>query len=229
MADVLPSPMAPSSARSHLFRGLASPVTFSIIVAFLLGALIILLTGTDPLQAYREMFDGAFTGSGLRNTLARMIPIVGMALAISIPFRAGVINLGAEGQMVVGGLAGTLTAIYVTGPGWMVITLALLAGSLAGALWGLLPAIGQTRLKLPILIVSLLLNYPARAITGYLVRFPFADPTVTSSSTVSVPTANRIPKLPWFGGISARSSSWPSSWSVLPSSIAGPYPDTRRG
>jgi ABC-type uncharacterized transport system permease subunit len=184
-------------------QALASPVTFSIVVAFLLGALIILLTVTDPLLAYREMFDGAFTGSGLRNTLARMIPIVGMALAISIPFRAGVINLGAEGQMVVGGLAGTLTAIYLTGPGWMVIALALLAGSLAGALWGLLPAIGQTRLRLPILIVSLLLNYPARAITGYLVRFPFADPTVTSSSTVSVPTGNRIPKLPWFGGISA--------------------------
>jgi simple sugar transport system permease protein len=132
-----------------------------------------------------------------------MIPIVGMALAISIPFRAGVINLGGEGQMVVGGLAGTLTAIYLPMPPPLVIPAALLAGMAAGAVWALLPAIGQTWLKLPILISSLLLNYPARALTGYLVRFPFADPTVTSSSTVPVPQANRIPKLPLFGGVSA--------------------------
>jgi simple sugar transport system permease protein len=195
--------MARPASPEGLRQALASPVTFSIVAAFLLGGLIILVTGTNPLLAYTEMFDGAFTGSGLRNTVARMIPIVGMALAISIPFRAGVINLGAEGQMLFGGLAGTLTAIYTPGPSWMVITLAILTGSIVGALWGLLPAIGQTWLKLPILIVSLLLNYPARAITGYLVRFPFADPTVTSSSTVSVPQANRIPKLPLFGGISA--------------------------
>jgi simple sugar transport system permease protein len=132
-----------------------------------------------------------------------MIPIVGMALALSIPFRAGVINLGGEGQMVLGGLAGTLVAIYLPGPSALVIITAIVAGAVAGAAWALLAAAGQIWVRLPILISSLLLSYPARAITSYLVRFPFADPTVTSSSTVPVPAVNRIPKLPWFGGISA--------------------------
>lgn len=177
-------------------RALHGPVAFSVVVALLVGAGIILVTGENPVFAYREMVEGAFLGSGIGNTLGRAIPIVGMALATSIPFRAGVINLGGEGQMVVGGLAGTLVAIYTPGPGWLVIPLALVAGLVAGAAWAAIAAVGQTRLQLPILISSLLLNYPARAVTGYLVRFPFADPTVTSSSTVPVPVDHRIPKLP---------------------------------
>lgn len=194
---------APSQT-SRWSRFLASPVFFSIIGAFLIGAIVIALSGTNPLLAYQEMFKGALTGSGFRNTLARMIPIVGMGLALSIPFRAGVINLGGEGQMVLGGLAGTLTAIYLPGPPPLVMAAAILGGAIVGGLWALLAAVGQTWLRLPILISSLLLSYPARAITSYLVRFPFADPGVTSSSTVPVPPVNRIPKLPLFGGISAN-------------------------
>lgn len=178
------------------------PVLFSIVASLLIGAVVIALSGTNPLLAYREMLQGALTGSGLRNTLARMIPIVGMGLALSIPFRAGVINLGGEGQMVLGGLAGTLTAIYLPGPPPMVMAAAIVAGAVAGGLWALVAAVGQIWLRLPILISSLLLAYPARAITSYLVRFPYADPTVTSSSTVPVPMPNRLPKLPLFGGIS---------------------------
>jgi simple sugar transport system permease protein len=177
-------------------------VVFSIVGALLLGAIVIALSGTNPLIAYQEMGKGALTGSGLRNTLARMIPIVGMGLALSIPFRAGVINLGGEGQMVLGGLAGTLAAIYLPGPPPLVMLTAIVAGAVAGGAWALLAAAGQIWLRLPILISSLLLAYPARAITSYLVRFPFADPTVTSSSTVPVPIPNRFPKLPLFGGIS---------------------------
>ncbi|MEX1004654.1 MAG: ABC transporter permease [Acidimicrobiia bacterium] len=179
-----------------------SPVTFSIILALAVGAAIVAVTGQDPFLAYREMFTGAVDGSGLRNTLSRSIPIVGMALAVSVAFRARVINLGGEGQMVVGGLAGTVVAIYTPGPGAVVIPLALIAGAAAGALWALLPALGQTRLALPILITSLLLNYVGRAITGYLVRFPLADVSVTLATTRQVPETARMPKMPIFGGVS---------------------------
>ena len=188
--------------RQQLTRLAKSPVTFSIVFAFALGAAIVAVTGNDPFVAYREMFEGAVTGSGLRNTLGRAVPIVGMALAVSVAFRSGVINLGGEGQMIVGGLAGTLVAIYLPGPGVVVVPLALVAGGVAGAVWALLPAYGQTRLRLPILITSLLLNYVARAITGYLVRFPLADVSVTLATTRQVPETARIPKVPIFGGVS---------------------------
>ena len=183
-------------------RALVSPVAFSLVFAFALAAAIVAVTGGDPLAAGQEMFTGAVTGSGLRNTLGRAIPIVGMALAVSVAFRAGIFNLGGEGQMVIGGLAGTLVAIYLPGPGPLVVPLAMLTGAVVGALWAILPAYGQTRLRLPILITSLLLNYVARAITGYLVRFPLADVSVTLATTRQVPEATRMPKMPIFGGVS---------------------------
>ncbi|MEO7397312.1 MAG: ABC transporter permease [Ilumatobacteraceae bacterium] len=180
-----------------------SPVTASLGLAFVLVAAIILATGENPLGAYAEMWKGATSGSGLRTVVNRAIPIVGMAIAISIPFRAGIINLGAEGQMVVGGLAAALTAIYVPGPGMLVIALAFLAGAVAGALWALIPALAQTALKLPILISSLLLNAPARALTSYLVKYSFADKTATSATTVEIPATTKIPTLDWASGSSA--------------------------
>ncbi len=179
-----------------------SPVTLALVFAFLVGGVLIAVTGADPLAAYGDMFRGAFTGSGLRNSINRAIPVVGMALAVSVAFRAGIINLGGEGQMVVGGLAGSAFALYVPGPGPLIILGALLVGALAGAAWALLPAFGQTRLQLPILITSLLLNYPARAFTGYLVRFPLKDEGSVLASTPVVPESARIPRLPLFGGVS---------------------------
>ena len=183
-------------------RALLSPVTFSLLFAFALAAAIVAVTGGDPLAAGEEMVTGAVTGSGLRNTLGRAIPIVGMALAVSVAFRSGIINLGGEGQMVIGGLAGTIVAIYVPGPGTLIVPLAMMTGAVVGALWALLPAYGQTWLRLPILITSLLLNYVARAITGYLVRFPLSDVSVTLATTRQVPETARMPKMPIFGGVS---------------------------
>lgn len=188
--------------RELLRRAWSNPVGFSLVFAFATGLAIVALTGGDPLLAYREMVQGAATGSGLRNTLNQAIPIIGMALAVSVAFRAGVINLGGEGQMVIGGLAGSLVAIYMPGPGPVVVPVAMAAGAVAGMAWAVLPAFGQTRLRLPILITSLLLNYVARAITGYLVRFPFLDDGVTLTSTRPVPETARIPKTPLADGTS---------------------------
>lgn len=176
------------------------PVTVALVVAFGLGAVVIALTGGDPLAAFGEMLTGGFTGSGLRNTLSRMIPIVGMALAFSLAFRSGVLNLGGEGQMLMGALFGTMTAIVLPGPGPVVIVAALLVGAAVGALWALLPALGQTKFQVPLLITSLLLNYVARATTSYLVRYPFGEPGAAFASTVAVPESNRIPDFPFLGG-----------------------------
>ena len=187
------------AVRPRLFSTLTHPVTLALAAAFSLGAVIILATGDAPLAAFSEMLTGAFTGAGLRNTLGRSIPIVGMALAVSLAFRAGILNLGGEGQMLTGALAGTMIAITVPGPGYLVVPLAVTGGALVGALWALLPALGQTHLQVPLLITSLLLNYVARAGTGYLVRFPFGEPGAPFATTVGVPETARIPKMDLFG------------------------------
>ena len=180
--------------------GATSPVTIALVLSFAIGAVILLASGANPLTAYGEIWNGATTGSGPRTVVDRAIPIVGMALAISIPLRTGIINLGGEGQMVVGGLAGALTAIHLSGPGPVVVVVSFLAAAAAGTAWAMLPALGQTALQLPILISSLLLNAPARALTSYLVKYYFGDPTATSTTTVALPADNRLPKLDWLLG-----------------------------
>jgi simple sugar transport system permease protein len=156
---------------------------------------IIAVSGASPFTAYSEMWSGAVTGNGPRTLVNRAIPIVGMGLAISIPFRAGIVHIGAEGSMVVGGFTSSLIAINMGGPGALVIIVSFLAGAAAGAVWALIPALAQTKLHLPILISGLLLNEPARALTSYLTKNYFADPSATSTSTRPIPPAAQIPSL----------------------------------
>lgn len=170
-------------------------VPVAIVLALLIGAVAIVIAGKDPLAAYRSMVEGALTGPGLANTIQRAIPIVGLAMALAIAFRAGVFNLGAEGQMVLGGLAGTIVALRMPGPGLVVLVAACLAAIVAGALWGALSAVLQTGLGVPILITSLLLNYPARYLSSYLVRFPLKDESSSMVATPPVPEDARIAAL----------------------------------
>ncbi|MFM2183065.1 MAG: hypothetical protein RJB61_1359 [Actinomycetota bacterium] len=209
-AGMLPTAPADISAPRRLVawasgRGIAvarNPVTASIVIAFVLVAIVILISGSNPLEAYAEIWKGAATKSGPRTVVNRAIPIVGMAIALSIPFRTGIVNLGGEGQMVIGGFAAAITAINLPGPGIIRILAAVLAGALVGAAWAALPAIGQAWLKLPILITSLLLNAPAVALCSYLVKFYFLDTTETSNTTVPVGDAARIPAPDWLAGAS---------------------------
>jgi simple sugar transport system permease protein len=174
---------------------LTGPVPVSVLLALVIGGLAIMVAGKNPITAYPSMFEGALTGRGLVNTVQRAVPIVGMAIALAIAFRAGVVNLGAEGQMVLGGLAGTLVALNMGGPGPLVVVSALIAAVLAGGLWGVLSAVLQTRLGVPILITSLLLNYPARYLSSYLVRFPLKESGSSMVATPAVADDVRIPAL----------------------------------
>ena len=108
-------------------------------------------------------------------TIGRSALIIGIALAVLISFRAGLYNIGGEGQLVVGGIVAALVGIYMPGPGPLVLVAGILAGMTGGALWAMLSGVLQVYLGVPLLIGSLLLNYPARYITSYLVGHPFRD------------------------------------------------------
>ncbi len=173
---------------------LTGPVPTSVVIAFVIGAVFIMIAGSDPISGYQSMLRGSFgSGLGIANTIQRAIPLVGMALAIAVAFRAGVINLGAEGQMILGGLVGVLVVLYVPGPPLLVMALACVAGTAAGALWALIPALFQSWPGVPVLIASLLLNYPARYFSSWMVRFPLKDPESSMVATDSFPAGTQIP------------------------------------
>ncbi len=175
---------------------LAGPIPFSTLLAFLIGALLLMLASYSPLVAYGAMVNGSLlTSMGIANTLQRAIPLIGMAMATAIAFRSGILNIGTEGQMIMGGLAGALVAIYMPGPGPLVMICALLAGAAGGALWALVAGLLQFWPGVPILITSLLLAYPARFLSSWLVRHPFKDPDASIVATVQIRPEVQIPLL----------------------------------
>ena len=170
----------------------------AILGALLIGATIMLLTGHHPLEAYGAMLKGAFAGrrlSNLYSTLGRAAPIVGMGLTAAIALRAGFINLGGEGQLVLGGLTSAVVAIYLPLPGPLLLPVTILAAALAGGLYAWLTAFCQVRFHAPLLITTLLMNYPARLFASYLVNHPLRDVASGMSQTFKVPTAVYLPRL----------------------------------
>lgn len=196
---ITPAGAAPrwSALRSRSRRLLA--FLLSCAVGILIGGAIMWITGHNPLDAYRALLDGAVAGpnyANLASTINRATPIVGMGLAAAIAFRAGFFNLGGEGQMVLGGLAATLITLYVPIPSFLMIPAAVLGGAIVGGLWALVAAVLQFRLAVPLLISTLILNYPARYLVTYLVDHRFRDVASGMAETLQVPLSAQIPTLP---------------------------------
>ncbi len=170
--------------------GPAQGPLLSILGALLIGAVLMLLTGHNPIEAYWAMLVGAIAGpnfANLASTLARGAPIVGMGLSAAIAFRAGLPNLGGEGQLVLGALTSALVGLYVPVPAFLRVPLALAAAMLVGGLFALFPAWTQFRFGVPILISTLLLNYPARYFASYVVTHVVRDVASGMAQTHMLP------------------------------------------
>ena len=177
------------------------PALAAVAFATLVGGLLVLVSGGDPIEAYKQIVIGALAPGNLPNTLNWATPLVGMTLAAAIPLRGGMINLGGDGQMVIGGLVGATIPLFLPLPGPLACLAALVGASLAAGLYASLAAWGETRHRIPMLISSLLLSYPAVGIVSYLVRFPLRDTTTGLPQTALVPVAARLP--PLFGAANA--------------------------
>jgi len=180
-------------------RSVLSPVLVFIILAalaLLIGAAAVAIAGQSPLLAIRELIQGALgTRNNLAATVTRSIPIIVNGLAAAVAFKAGLFNLGLEGQMVMGALAAAVAAnLFRDLPPVVLLPLTMIAGCAAGGLWALPPAWWQTRFKVPLLITTLLLNYIANLFASYLVNFPLRDLSGGAAvpQTVMIPEAIRL-------------------------------------
>ncbi len=171
------------------------PVALAILFSALAGGALVLASGRNPLQAYAEIVQGSLSLDSLPDTLNWATPLVGMTLVAAIPLRGGMLNLGGDGQLVVGGLIAALLPLVAPGPGPFVAVAALAAAALGAGLYASLAAWGETRHGIPMLISSLLLSYPAVGVTSYLARFPFRDVTTGLPQTAMIPTAARLATL----------------------------------
>ncbi|MGO4125610.1 ABC transporter permease [Inquilinus sp. YAF38] len=177
-------------------RGAAtSSVLWAILGGLVIGALIALAAGHDPIAVYGEILAGAVVGPNLAETIARAVPLVGMTLVAAIPLRGGMVNLGGDGQLVLGGLVAAVVALYLPAPGEVRLVAAILAAMAVSGAYAALAAWGEVRFGVPLLISTLLLSYPAQGVSSYLARFPLRDPSTGMPETYRVEEAARLPVL----------------------------------
>jgi general nucleoside transport system permease protein len=147
-------------------------------LALLIGAIMLLAMGVNPLDAYSAMFQGAFGNvSGFTQTLVKATPLLLVGLGVTIAFRGGVINIGGEGQILVGGLAATALAVgFPTVSGWILLPACLLVATLAGAVWGGIPGVLKARVGVNEILSTVMMNAIALQLSNYLLRGPMIDP-----------------------------------------------------
>ena len=172
----------------------------AVVLSLATGALLLLAVDADPVSAYESMFKAAF-GSMFSTsvTVGKAIPRLMAALGIALALRAGLWNIGAEGQIYVGGAASTAVVLAAPDlPFPMVLVLALAAGALAGAFWGAIPGIMRATRGISEVITSLMLVYVAIQLTNYLLEGPWVVPHSTFPATEPFPSEARLPLL-WQG------------------------------
>jgi len=173
--------------KQHHLSKILVPV-LSILLSFLVGALMITLIGGNPIEAYSFLFKGAFgSKSNISETFIKSVPLIFTGLAATFAYKCGVFNLGAEGQFVMGAVASiwiSTSLTFVSGASLLVIS--LVSGFIVGGLWGLLPGILKITRGLNEMIVSILLNYVAVLFMGYLYSGPLRDGSVPQTAAVTI-------------------------------------------
>ena len=156
----------------------------ALIVVFGVGSIAMLLAHVSPIDGFSALFDGAFgTTSEFAETLVSATALLFPALGIALAFRAGLFNIGAEGQLILGGLAAGIAGVFVPGPPVVSIVVTLLAGALAGGLWGGIAGFLKARFGANEVIATLMLNVVAALFANYVVNGPWHFATATEGET----------------------------------------------
>lgn len=167
-------------------------------LTLLFAALALAVGGYDPIIAFGALLDGALGSPAalVSITLVRTVPLLLTGLAVALAFRAGVWNIGAEGQLYAGAVAAVWVGLHVAGwPAWAAVSAVLLAGAAAGAGWAAIPALMKLRLGVGEVITTLLLNSVAIELSAWLVHGPLQEPRGVFPQTESIAEAARLPVL----------------------------------
>lgn len=187
----------------------------SFVLALLFGAVLLALAGANPWLTYRAMLEGAFGTAAqwqqgqfysLSETLVKAVPLMFTGLSVAIAFRMRFWNIGAEGQLVLGGVAAAGVALFfpqmfpfLPESRWIYLPLLVVAGVLAGAIWGLIPAMLKSYLKVNEIITTLMLNYIAILWYQQLFQISWKDP-----QGFGFPGSALFPEFTWIPRLSGR-------------------------
>ena len=165
------------------------------LAALAVGAIMLQLLGANPFVAYRALLEGAFgSQNALADTIVRATPLLLVGLGICIAFRAGVINIGGEGQFIAGALPATLLGLsFPDAPAIIIVPAALLCGFLGGAVWGSIPGLLKAYFNVNEILSTIMLNIIALQFMNFLLRGPMIDPVQLQAASAIPQTARLNP------------------------------------
>jgi simple sugar transport system permease protein len=171
----------------------------AVVTALAVGAVIILLSGKNPLLSYWGLLIGAFGSPGaISETFVWATPYIFAGLAVALGFKCGLFNIGVEGQIALGALCAAFIGYSITGlPAIIHLPLAIAGGILGGFVWGAIPGILKARTGAHEVINTIMLNYIALFLSNYLLSGPMKDPSPTNaiSQTPKIALSARIPRI----------------------------------
>jgi ABC-type uncharacterized transport system permease subunit len=158
------------------------------------GAVILLFLGANPVDAYVAMLRGAFGSmNAFADTLVKASPLLFVGVGTCIAYRCGVINIGGEGQIVIGAIAATGIALtFQQAPVWFLVPAGLLVGFLGGAFWAGIAGVLKTNFRVNEVLSTIMLNSIAVFIMSFLLTGPLIDPT-TRDNAIKIPQTQRLP------------------------------------
>ena len=167
-------------------------------IALAIGAIMLVLLKANPLAAYAALVRGAVgTRFGITQTLVKATPLLTVGLGICIAFRANMINIGGEGQIIAGALAAAWFPLTFSAlPGWLLIPATMIAGFLAGSLWGFIPGILKARLRVNEILSTIMMNSIALQLMNLLLQGPLMDPSGVAARTFLAQSA-QLPQQVW--------------------------------
>jgi len=182
----------------HAWLGAAARIGLPVLLALAVGGLILLALDKNPLDYYAFVLErGLLSWAGLQETITRSAPLLLIAAGLIVAFRAGIWNLGVDGQfllaaVVAAALAPVLVALL---PGWLALATCCVVAFLVGALWSLIPAILKARFGINEIITSLMMSFLGISLANVLVKLAFRDPATTVPQTVTLPVEERLARL----------------------------------
>ena len=197
-AEIAERRFAAERQRADRIIRLVTPFV-SVAIAIGIGSLLIIASGQDPIAAFAALWQGAFGSQrALGETLLRSTPLMFTGLALAYGFRAGLFNIGAEGQLFLGGLAAAFVGIKVAGLPWAVsVPVILVSAAAAGAAWAFIPALMKARIGANEVITTMMFSYIGKYLVSYLVTGPLSDKSGIPQ-TVQLPPESMLPRLNTF-------------------------------
>ncbi|MEO6914043.1 MAG: ABC transporter permease [Candidatus Baltobacteraceae bacterium] len=177
-------------------RRLISGPIGAIVLAIVLAGIAMLIAGVSPIDGFSALFFGALGGkSQIAETLVQTTALLFPALGICLAFRAGLFNIGAEGQLIVGGLAAGGIGEHLHAPAFISIVVLLIAGCIGGGLWGAIAGAMKARFGANEIISTLMLNFIAIYLANYLVSGALRGGGASGAETATLPTNAWLPVL----------------------------------